>query len=74
MEIKIGIADVAREVSLESHESPEDITAKLEQALAANSLLELIDTKGRRVIVPAHRVAYLDLGSSTARAVGFGAV
>ena len=34
----------------------------------------LIDDKGRKVLIPAAQVAYVDLGAEHARAVGFGAL
>ncbi len=74
MEIKIGITDVPREVTLETDNAPEDIVAKVRVALDTGTLLDLTDSKGRRVIVPADRIAYVDLGSPTTRAVGFGTV
>lgn len=73
MEIKIGITDVPREVTIETDESPEDIQAKLRSALAApDGLFSLNDPKGRTILVPAHTIAYLDLGQPNARPVGFG--
>lgn len=74
MEIKLGIADVAREVTLESEDSVDSITARFAEALAAGGLFELTDVRGRKVVVPAARVGYLELGSGSARQVGFGAV
>ena len=32
-----------------------------------------IDLKGRKVLIPAAQVAYVDLGAENARPVGFGA-
>lgn len=74
MEIKIGIADIPREVVVTTQESPDAIVAGLSQAKADGGLFEVTDENGRRVIVPAERVAYLDLGSTGVRPVGFGAV
>lgn len=74
MEIKIAISDVPREVSIEVDSTPEEIAAMLRDALESGSLLDLSDAKGRRVLIPVQRIAYLDLGSPTARAVGFGTV
>ncbi len=73
MEIKIGIRDIAREVSIESSMSSDEVAEQLRKALSAGDVLELTDEKGRRVLVPAQQVAYLDLGQENARAVGFGA-
>ena len=73
MDVRIGISDVAREVTLRTESSADELVEKLNKAVAENSLFELTDTQGRRVIIPASKVAYLDLGSSDVRAVGFGA-
>ena len=74
MEVRIGISDVAREVTLRTKMSSDELVEQLKTAVAENTLFELIDEQGRRVVVPASKVAYLDLGSSDVRAVGFGAV
>lgn len=74
MEVKIGITDVPREVTIETTVPGEEITERLREAITNSSLLELVDEKGRRVLVPGARIAYLDLGSPTTRTVGFGAV
>lgn len=73
MEVRIGVSDVAREVTLRTETAPEELIESLGRAIADNSLFELTDEQGRRVIVPASKVAYLDLGSPDVRAVGFGA-
>lgn len=74
MEVRIGISDVPREVTLSTQTSADDIVEQLHKAVSDNSLFEMVDEHGRRVVVPASKVAYLDLGSSDVRAVGFGAV
>ena len=74
MELKICITDLAREVTIETNASADEVADKLRSALESGGLLELADEKGRRVFVPAAKIGYLDLGSSTTRAVGFGAV
>ncbi|RMB60060.1 DUF3107 domain-containing protein [Tessaracoccus antarcticus] len=74
MEVRIGVSDVAREVTLRTESSADDLIEKLSRAVADNTLFEVVDLQGRRVVVPAAKVAYLDLGSSDVRAVGFGAV
>ncbi|MHA6511930.1 DUF3107 domain-containing protein [Tessaracoccus sp. Z1128] len=74
MEVKIGITDVPREVTIEATASAEELAEQLRDAVANSSLLELTDEKGRRVLIPGARIAYLDLGSPSSRTVGFGAV
>ena len=74
MEIKIGITNIAREVSFETDATPDEVAQKVREAVAESSLLDLTDDKGRRILVPGERLGYVDLGSPSARAVGFGAV
>lgn len=74
MEVKVGIADMPREVVLTTDESAEAVIAQLKAAKDEGGLFELVDEHGRRVIVPFERIAYLDLGSTGVRPVGFGAV
>ena len=74
MDVRIGISDVAREVTLRIESSADELVEILGKAVAENTLFEVTDEQGRRVVVPAAKVAYLDLGSTDVRAVGFGAV
>ena len=74
MEIKIGIQHSAREVSLESSESSETIEAAVKDALDKGSVLELVDDKGRKIVVPSDKIAYIEIGEPTGRRVGFGAI
>ena len=74
MEIKVGIAHVNREVVLESDITPDEIGKALSKALADGGVLTLIDDKGRKVLIPAAGIAYVDLGSEHVRTVGFNAV
>lgn len=74
MEVRIGISDVGREVTLRTRSGADELVEQLKKAVAEDSLFEMTDEQGRRVVVPASKVAYLDLGSSDVRAVGFGAV
>lgn len=74
MEIKIGIQNIAREVVVESDDVSEHIEKKLIDALANDGVFTLTDTKGRKVIVPASHIGYVDLGNENPRPVGFGAL
>ena len=74
MDIRIGIRQVQRELSLESDESSEAVLAAFREAIADNGVLSLVDQKGRTVAVPAANIGYLELDSEEARPVGFGSV
>jgi hypothetical protein len=74
MEVRIGVLHSPKELSLELEGSPDDITKALDDALKKDdSVLWLTDAKGRRVGVPAERVAYVEIETeSGAKHVGFG--
>ena len=75
MDIRIGVTQAAREITLEQSDSERDATkAKVEQALSgAVDVLWLTDKKGRTVGVPAAKIAYVEIGSTDGdRRIGFG--
>lgn len=74
MEIKIGIKQATRELTVDTEQSAAQIEEALRSALADEGLLVLSERKGRKVLIPADRVAYIDLGQENVRPVGFGAV
>jgi len=73
MEIRIGVQNTPREVTIEVSESPEALAASVNNALAKGEVLTLKDDKGRTVMVPAASIAYIDIAASDNRRVGFGA-
>ena len=74
MEVRIGVQQAARELVLESDETPDAVAKKVADALKNGTLLDLVDDKGRRVVVPADRLAYVEIAASEARRVGFGTI
>ncbi|WP_338118493.1 DUF3107 domain-containing protein [Streptomyces coryli] len=75
MEVKIGVQHAPREIALESGQSAEDVEKTVAEALSGKiELLTLVDDRGRKVIVPADRIAYVEIGAPAARKVGFGAI
>ena len=75
MEVKIGVQHANRELVLESEQSPDEVQALVAEALSGKTgLLQLTDDKGRRVLVPADRLAYVEIGEVSTRKVGFGAI
>ncbi len=71
MEVKIGVQHASRELTLDCDLAPADVEAALSQALEDGGLLSLNDVKGRRVLVPAQKIAYLEVSTSAAGTVGF---
>ncbi len=74
MEVKIGVQYSPREIVLESPQPADDIERLVTAALDAGGLLSLTDEKGRRVLVPVEKLAYVEIGESLERRVGFGAM
>ena len=72
MEIKIGVQDTVREVTLDSNDTSEDVIAAVETAIADGTLLRLVDDRGRTVLVPGAKIAYVEVGATTKGRVGFG--
>ena len=72
VEVKIGIRDVARDIVLESSQSPDSVATAVEQAVSAGSLLKLTDEKGRLIVVPGNLIGYVEIGAEESRRVGFG--
>ena len=71
VDITIGMRDVARELSLESDLTSEAVTKQVLKALEVGAPIELVDPKGRKVIVPAGALGYIEIGSDQERRVGF---
>ncbi|MPZ00388.1 MAG: DUF3107 family protein [Actinophytocola sp.] len=72
MEIKIGIQETPRELVVSSSQTPDEVDALISDALGSDDgLLRLTDEKGRKYIVPANRIAYVEIAPSDARKVGF---
>ena len=75
MEVKIGVQFAPRELVLESNQSPEEVEKAVADALKADlGVLTLQDEKGRRVLVPADKLAYVEIAEAETRKVGFGAM
>jgi hypothetical protein len=72
VEVKIGVQHAARELVIDTDEKAEAIEQRVSEALAGgDGVLTLVDNKGRRTIVPAAKVAYVEIGGGVAGAVGF---
>jgi hypothetical protein len=80
VEITIGVRDIQRELSLEVDGDADALAADVSAAIAkaadgdANAVLDLTDTKGNRVLVPAAALAYVQIGAQETRRVGFGTI
>jgi hypothetical protein len=71
VEVKIGIQSAPRELIVETESDADDVEAALKAAIADSGVLVLTAAKGGRVLVPADKIAYIELGGSEPRRVGF---
>jgi uncharacterized protein DUF3107 len=72
VEVKIGVQNVAREITFETDTSSQEVAKAVAEALDKGGVLTLTDDKGRQVIVPGNVLGYVFLGESERRGVGFG--
>jgi hypothetical protein len=72
MEVKIGVQNANRELVIDSEESSDDVEKAVTEALSGDErTLVLIDAKGRKIVVPTDKLAYVEIGSPTIGQVGF---
>jgi len=76
VDVRIGIVQSMKEIEVELADDAqtEEVVTAIEAAIGTESVLWLTDRKGRRVGIPASRVAYVEFGApASERRVGFGA-
>ncbi len=74
MEVKIGIADSQRELVVISGQTSDEVSKLVDEALAGSDgsgLLRLVDEKGRKYVVRAAQIAYVEIAPEEGRRVGF---
>jgi hypothetical protein len=74
MDVRIGVVHAGKELSVEFDGAVDDVVGLFDAALAGGApILWIPDAKGRRVGVPADKLAYVEIddGSGSKR-VGFG--
>ena len=73
MEVKIGISDSPRELVIASEQTPAEVEAVVTEALAGGNsgVVALTDEKGRKFLVQAAKIAYVELGPAVGARVGF---
>jgi hypothetical protein len=74
VEVRIGVQHAHRELMLESSQSSDEIQQIVSKALSGEEpVLVLVDERGRKVVVPAEKLAFVEIGEESGRKVGFGA-
>jgi hypothetical protein len=72
VEVKIGIQMAPRELVVETESAVEDVKQALTAALADKTLFVITDKRGGTVLVPAEKIAYVELDQAEPRRIGFG--
>jgi hypothetical protein len=74
VDIKIGVTDSPRELTISTAQTPDEAEQAIIESLGDSSaVLALTDEKGRRYLVPAAKIAYVEIGEADGgRKVGFG--
>ncbi len=70
MEVKIGVVNASRELTIDTTLEASDVEEQVKSALSAGGVLSLADAKGRRVVVPVEKLAYVEITTSTVGQVG----
>ncbi|WJY67509.1 DUF3107 domain-containing protein [Corynebacterium auris] len=72
MDIKIGLAESPRELVITSSGDQEEILGRISRAIEGGEpTLTLTDDRGRSFVIRTERISYAEVGSATARTVGF---
>ena len=75
MEVRIGVQHATRELVIDSTETTEAILATVSAAVSGEvPVLALTDERGRQVVVPSDKLAYVEIGEPESRRVGFGSL
>lgn len=71
MEVKIGVTHANRELVVDVDLDTDAVEEKVRAAIADGVPFSLTDAKGRRVVVPAEKLAYVEVSTSIVGQVGF---
>lgn len=71
MEVKIGVIHASRELTIDTGLDAAEVEDRVRDALTSGGVLSLTDSKGRRVVVPAEKLGYVEITTSTVGQVGF---
>ena len=74
VDVRIGVTQTARELAFEvDDDQRDDLHSRVDAALGGTTdVLWVTDRKGREVAIPAAKIAYVELGTSEERRIGFG--
>ncbi len=71
MEVKIGVQNAPRELTIDTNLDAEEVEKQVAEAVKNGGVLSLSDVRGRRIVIPAERLAYVDITTTITGTVGF---
>jgi hypothetical protein len=71
MEVKIGVQNAPRELTIDTTLDADEVEKQVADAVKDGGVLALSDSRGRRIVVPAERLAYVDISTTITGTVGF---
>jgi hypothetical protein len=71
MEVKIGVQHAPRELVVDTSENAEELEDRFAKAVSGEGTFSITDTRGRRIVLPARVIAYLEMGTGVVGQVGF---
>ena len=72
MDIRIGIINTPREITFESSQTAPEVEQLVTAAIESGApFIKLADSKGKLFLLPTASLAYIEIGTESARRVGF---
>ncbi|GAB2839622.1 DUF3107 domain-containing protein [Actinoallomurus bryophytorum] len=72
MQVRIGVQSVPKELVVETSLSADEVERAVSEALSDADGVFTINSKSGRIVVPAAKLAYVEIGVDEAPSVGFG--
>jgi hypothetical protein len=72
VQVRIGVQSVPKELVVDTSLSAEEVEQALADALGDEDGVFMLRSQGGRVVVPAAKLAYVEIGETEPPSVGFG--
>ncbi|MGB3764079.1 MAG: DUF3107 domain-containing protein [Ornithinimicrobium sp.] len=72
MEVRVGVRNIARELTFESDQSSSQVQEAVSAGLASGGVISLNDDHGRVLLIPSEALGYVEVGVQEKGKVGFG--
>ena len=72
MQVRIGVQSVPKELVVETSSSADEVEQAVADALADDEGVFTLKSRTGRIVVPAAKLAYVEIGDTDTPSVGFG--